>query len=253
MGSYEPVAALLRGLDVLHCLNEHGPMTVGQLHDRTGIAKPTVVRVLETLAHAGYVMVHPAERRYAVTARVMTLSNGYQAQSHLLAVATPILERHRQAAGWPIELGVFDQDAMVILDTSRTPGYLSVNTRPGSRVPVLHTALGRAYLAALPETELTLLLANLATRPAAEFDAARAPDDLHRQLIATRERAYAMADTEHPLTNGRAVACAVVHGGRPVASVNVVVHVSAMPLKTFEQEQGQAIRALASEIATALM
>ncbi len=250
MGSYEPVAALLRGLDVLACLNERGPQSVGQIHEQTGIAKPTVVRVLETLAHAGYVMVLAGERRYTVTAKVLALANGYEAQSHLLSVATPVLERHRKNVGWPIELGIFDQDAMVILDTSRTPGYLSVNTKPGSRVPVLRTALGRAFLAALPEQELPVLLAAMAGNPDTDFDPARQPAPLLEQLDATRRRGYAMADTESPLTNGRAVACAVLHLGRPVASVNVVVHISAMPLKAFEREYGRAIRDLAAEISS---
>lgn len=252
MGSYEPVAALLRGLDVLHCLNERGPMAVGQIHDETGIAKPTVVRILETLTYAGYVMMQPGERRYAVTAKVLGLSNGYEAQSHLLSVAGPILERHRQAAGWPIELGIFDADAMVILDTSRAPGYLSVNTKPGSRVPLLRTALGRAYLAALPESELRMVLASLESKPGPDYDAARAPKALLSQLANTRKHGYAMADTESPLTNGRAVACAVVYQGRPVASVNVVVHMSAMPLAAFEREYGHSIKELAAEIGAAI-
>ena len=48
-------------------------MTVGELHKNTGIAKPTLVRILETLQHARYVGQRNPELRYAVTAKVLQL------------------------------------------------------------------------------------------------------------------------------------------------------------------------------------
>ncbi|SHI20771.1 IclR family transcriptional regulator domain-containing protein [Pollutimonas bauzanensis] len=251
MGSYEPVVALMRGLEILRCLNEEGAATVGQLHARTGFAKPTIVRILETLIHTGYVQALGAERRYAVTAGVLALSNGYDAQTRLLDVACPILDTYRQALGWPIELGVFDTDTMVILNTSREPGFLSINRRPGSRVPVLRTALGRAYLAALAPEVLEKVLSRLSAKPGADFDLARQAADVHAMLSATRRRGYSVADTE-TLSNGRALACAIRHNGLPVASVNIVVHVSAMSLSELEEKFGGPIQSIAQEIAKVL-
>ncbi|MGB6102898.1 MAG: IclR family transcriptional regulator C-terminal domain-containing protein [Pusillimonas sp.] len=247
MGSYEPVVALMRGLEILRCLNEEGAATVGQLHAKTGIAKPTIVRILETLIHSGYVQALGAERKYAVTAGVLALSNGYDAQTRLLDVACPILDTYRQALGWPIELGVFDTDTMVILNTSREPGFLSINRKPGSRVPVLRTALGRAYLAALAPEILDAILQRLKARPDSDFDLARQPAQMRVILSDTRKRGYAVANTE-TLSNGRALACAIKHDGVPVASVNIVVHVSAMSLDEFERKFGEPIRTIAREI-----
>lgn len=251
MGSYEPVVALMRGLDILRCLNEQGPVTVGQLHAHTGIAKPTIVRVLETLAHMGYVQRCDDGPKYTVTAKVLTLANGYDAQAQLLAVASPILDAQRQAVGWPIELGVFDHDAMVILNTSRKAGVLAINRKPGSRVPVLRTALGRAYLAALAPAVLHDHLQRLAQQPDPDFDLARRPDAFAAILAAAREHGYAVADTE-TLSNGRALACAILHGHAPIASVNIVVHTSAMSRAELEQRYGGVIRAIAAEISAAL-
>jgi len=251
MGSYEPVIALMRGLDVLRCLNESGPAAVGTIHARTGIAKPTVVRVLETLVHTGYVQRSDADKTYAVTAKVLTLANGYDAQAQLLAVASPILDARRQAVGWPIELGIFDNDAMVILNTSRKAGFLAINRKPGSRVPVLRTALGRAYLAALEPAVLQGHLRQLAQLPGGDFDPARRGPELAGLLAEARGRGYAVADTE-TLSNGRALGCAVLHGGAPIASVNIVVHASAMSRAELEKRFGPVVRAIAGEISAAL-
>lgn len=251
MGSYDPVVALMRGIEILRCLNESGPSTVGALHAQTGIAKPTVVRVLETLVHLGYVQRNEAEKKYSVTAKVLTLANGYDAQAQLLAVAGPILDAHRQAVGWPIELGIFDADAMVILNTSRKAGVLAINRKPGSRVPVLRTALGRSYLAALAPSVLQDLLCTLAAQPGPEFDLARQRDRLEPILAAARELGYAVADTE-TLSNGRALGCAVLQEDAPIASVNIVVHVSAMSRAELERRFGAVVRAIAAEISAAL-
>ena len=54
MTSYRPVNAVLRGLDVLLATNRlKGRATVGEIHRHTGLDKATIVRMLETLAHAG--------------------------------------------------------------------------------------------------------------------------------------------------------------------------------------------------------
>ena len=93
MTSYDPVIALTRGLEVLKSLNELGPASVGELHQATSIAKPTIVRMLETLVHAGYVHFLPQERQYQVTARVLLLSNGYELQHQLIRLARPLTRR----------------------------------------------------------------------------------------------------------------------------------------------------------------
>ena len=253
MSSYEPIGALLRGLDVLRALNEGGPQAIKDLHRVTGIAKPTLVRIVETLQHAGYVGEGDADRRYAVTPRVLGLANGYEAQRWLMEVAGPLLDEFRASAGWPVELGVFDADAIVILNTSRQAGYLSVNRKPGSRVSLLKTALGRAYLGALSEEACATLLSRLASRPEDEFDAARSPRP-YRRLLAlldqVREQGYATADRE-TLTNGRALAVAIVVDGTPIASVNLVAHASAMSMDEFEQKWAEKLMRFGRQVSLA--
>lgn len=251
MASYEPIGALLRGLEVLRALNEGGAQTIGDLYSVTGISKPTLVRIIETLHHAGYVDTGNVERRYSVTPRVLSLANGYEEQRWIMEVAGPLLDAFRATAGWPVELGVFDTDAMVILNTSRQSGYLSVNRKPGSRVPLLKTALGRAYVGALTLEERRSLIARLALRTEEEFESARSPRTLERLLDVVRERGYSTADRE-TLSNGRALAVAIIVDGKPRASVNLVAHSSAMSMAELEDKWAPQIVELGKRIAAAL-
>lgn len=251
MPSYEPVAALMRGLDLLSALNEQGPSTVGELHQVTAIAKPTIVRMLETLSYAGYVDFSPDQRRYQVTARVLQLSNGYELQHQLLKLASPILKRYRAEVGWPIELGVFDHDAMVIIDTSREPDTFSVNRKAGSRLAVLSSALGRAYLSALSDEALNPILSTLMAQQQTNGHQDTRRDDIIQLIKACKLRGYGYADRTLA-SNACAIAAAIRVNGKPIGSVNIAAHVAAMRLDDLEEKHGKTIQILADEISAAL-
>lgn len=251
MSSYVPIGAVLRGLNILRALNESGPMTVGDLHKRTGIAKPTVVRIIETLQHAGYVGQKDPELRYSVTARVLQLGNGYNEQQDLLLAATPLLDRFRELVTWPVEIGVFDHDAMVILNTSRRPAFLSVNRRAGSRVPLLRTSLGKAYLGALTDEQLHTLVKYLAQNPGPDFELARHPRKFCTLIRQIRKNGYGYSDRE-TISNGCTLAAAIKRGSQPIGSVNIVVLASAMSMQEIETRYSPKIIDLAKRISKEL-
>ena len=55
MPSFEPVTAVLRAFDVLLTVNRLKEASVGDIFRETGLNRPTIVRMLETLIHAGFV------------------------------------------------------------------------------------------------------------------------------------------------------------------------------------------------------
>ena len=70
MGSYKPVNAVIRGMEVLAAVNKlKGKATVGEIHRETAIDKATIVRMLETLMHAGYVYRDDDRTMYEVTGK----------------------------------------------------------------------------------------------------------------------------------------------------------------------------------------
>ena len=77
MPTYEPVTAILRGLAVLETIAAKGPVAIKDLHAATGLPKSTLVRLIETLIHAGYVYSTGSEPLYALSARSLTLAGGF--------------------------------------------------------------------------------------------------------------------------------------------------------------------------------
>ncbi|MEK9751849.1 MAG: IclR family transcriptional regulator C-terminal domain-containing protein [Rhodospirillaceae bacterium] len=230
MSSYAPVTALVRGLDVLHALNTLGGKAgVGAVHEMTAIPKPTIVRILETLIHTGYVARVGSSKVYALTAKCMALAGGFDAYDYLLRQAAPVLEAVRRRLVWPSDLAVLDRNAMVIIETSRQPGVLSFNRTVGSRVPLLTTALGRAFLANAAPDVRARVLADLAASDDPSNTIAKTPARADALLDAVRERGFATSDREH-MSVVRAIAFPIFFNGDILAAVNVFVVAEAMTL-----------------------
>ena len=109
MTSFRPVIALSRGLEVLRAINQERQSTVGSLHKATGLNKATIVRMLETLEHEGYVVRRTEPASYAPTGRALLLSAGYDEPTWIGGIAEPILNKFRKQIHWPSDIAVLDQ------------------------------------------------------------------------------------------------------------------------------------------------
>ena len=161
MASYKPVEAVLRGLEVLRILNRKNPATVRTIHWETGIDKSTIIRMLETLIHAGYVTRDAVSGTYSVTGRVLQLSTGFIRYEKAAEACADILAKFRAAHGWPSDFVIRDDDAMILVQTSRESGPFRFNRSSGFRAPMLDTSVGKAYLASCGPEETDAILKRL--------------------------------------------------------------------------------------------
>ncbi len=243
------VNALHRGLAILRAIND-GHAQLREISAAAKLPKSTIARMLETLVADGYVA-QDSQKGYRVTARVLTLSRGYNAHESLLKAAQPVLEGLRKHQVWPSDLAVFDQDAMVVLDTGRDPGTLSLNRTVGSRLPVLVTSLGRAFLGFAADELVDRTLSRLA-RSTDPFDApAKNAAAVRRVLAQVRRQGYATGDREYQRTT-RTLAVPILVNSAPVASLNIMVVPGAMRMEQLVKSLLPALSAAARTIGAAL-
>jgi IclR family mhp operon transcriptional activator len=227
MPSFRPVIALSRGLEILRVINQERQSTVGSLHKATGLNKATIVRMLETLEHEGYVVRRAEPPSYAPTGRALLLSAGYDEPTWIGGIAEPILNKFRQQIHWPSDVAVLDQEAMVIAHTTRVGGSLLFHRPPGFRFPVLGTSMGRAYLAFCEPAEQERIAARLALNPEPWNDLARNPAKLTKALRTIRDAGFAVMDEGYSrrVFGGAvwAIGVPVVLRDRLFASMNVMM------------------------------
>ena len=252
MTSYAPVTAFVRGLEILRALNRlGGKANIGRVHAATNIPKPTIVRLFETLIHAGYVWRDEVDRTYVLTAKTMSLSEGFRAYDDFLAHCRPIHDRARERLVWPSDMAILDRNEMAIIDTSREPESLWFNRTVGSRVPILVTALGRAFLAFMPNDEQEKVLEELKSSRHRFDQIARDQARVRALLDEARDRGFATSNQEF-MDQTRAIAYPIRAQGKVVASTNVIVIAEAMSLNDVIQRYGPILKEFTQEMERSL-
>lgn len=233
MPSYRPVTATLRGLEVLAATSRLGSRaTLAEIHRLTGFDKSTILRMLETLEHAGFVIRDEDRRSWQVTGKTLQLSAGYDRHRAVGTIVAPALAAFRTAVGWPSDVALFDHDSMLVVETSREPGPMFLNRRPGYRAPVLGTSLGLAYLAHCPAPERAAFLTRVAEDPAPWNELARRPQKAERLFAEIRARGYAEMSPSYAAREYddmiSSLGVPIIRDGRVYAAMNTLYLLNAL-------------------------
>ena len=247
MAGHRNVRSVERALDLLGALNRTSDPTIGALTSETGLNRTTVYRLLKTLSDAGYVSRSPFDDRFRLTSKVKLLSEGFDDEAWIVSIASPALGRLLRRVTWPTDIATFDQDSMLIrVTTHRFSPFSTYQAMVGQHMPMLRSALGRAYLAFCPETERVQILDILERRG---IDARLSSDRtaVDRLIDKTRRQGYAAnyGEVEHQAS---AIALPIFRAGRVLGTLNMIFFSSAMTIAEAVQRHIDDLRATIREI-----
>ncbi len=162
------ITALGRGLGVLRCFGPRDRWLANQeIAARTGLAKPTVSRLVYTLTQLGFLRHAQSPRRYALGSAAVSLGYSALTQIDIRRAARPLLHALSQQTNASVHLAINDALHMQVIDTYWHSSAFVIDI--GSRVPVVTTSLGRAYVCSLPEEERKAILEQIRARRPAEW------------------------------------------------------------------------------------
>ncbi len=90
-----------RLLTIIRSINELGICTVLDLHRATGISRPAVHRIVDSLCSLGYIERISGQSSVRLTSLILTLSNGYKPDYQLAETAMPVLAKLQERIRWP--------------------------------------------------------------------------------------------------------------------------------------------------------
>ena len=213
-----PVDKALELLDAL--VQPEGPHRLADLAAHTGLPKPTVHRLLGTLAANGFAAALPGGR-YRAGPRLLGLAATALADSPELRLARPVLADLRLRTGQLAHYSVRDGDTAVHLAQSEPADTYRIPVRVGGSVPLHSSAVGLAMLSALPAAEVAEALGTAAL-PAVTPRTVTDPEAVRAALDAVRTQGFAV-DDEQTEPDVRAVAAPVTGAdGRPVGAIGII-------------------------------
>lgn len=240
------IEALARGLEVLAAFPAgRAALSLTEVAEATGLARPTARRILLTLTELGHV--RAVDGGFALTPRVLELGVAYVRSQGLWDTARPHMEALVARTRESCSIAQLDGSDVVYVARVAVPKIVGLSVQIGTRFPALPTSLGKVLLAALPPAELEEVLAQ-PTRSGLE--ARWRPDRAERDAALREVRARGWALTDEQLALGiRSVAAPLRDGsGRTVAAINVNTHAAETPLERLLDEHLPLLLAAAGEI-----
>ncbi|MGB3327570.1 MAG: IclR family transcriptional regulator [Thermomicrobiales bacterium] len=144
------IRALDRGLDILEAFSLTQPeLSIGEIGEKAGLPKPTVVRLLSVLAERGYVERVVGAERYRLGVRTLEAGSVYLQSTSLEAEARPIMRRLADATGQTANLGILDRGQVVHVEVVAPDRPVRFWASIGKREDAYVSGLGKVLLTTL--------------------------------------------------------------------------------------------------------
>ncbi len=139
-----------KALDILEDLSEHGPSALAELHQRLGLDKGTLHRLLKLLKQRDFVDQDRSDRRYFNTTKMFQLGGREIERGGLRVLARPSLEQLAATFREVVHVAIMGaQDRPICVDKiEAAPSFQArLNLNLGSEVSLYASSLGKCLLA----------------------------------------------------------------------------------------------------------
>lgn len=241
------VTALARGLDILRAFSiEDTYLGNRELAERTGIPRPTVSRLTQTLTTLGYLRYADTLGKYQLGAAVLALGYRFLASNGVRDLARPHMQALADNTNCAIALGAPDRMHMTYIEVCQGKGPLVMRLQIGARLPLPLTSMGRAYFSALPQKRREELLEDIRQADPDSWSA-------HRRMLQAAVREYESKGfcTSLGEWNGEVSAVGVplcLEGGAQVMALNCGGSALRLTRPVLEENLGPRLARLARQV-----
>ncbi len=246
------VIALARGLELLRCF-EPGDSFLGnqELVERSGFSKATVSRLTYTLVRLGYLNYHTDKSRYSLGSAVLVTAHSLLVNMRVRRYARPLMQEMANQVQGVVSLGIRHGMAMMYVescasDLSGSPVVVGL----GSRIPLVRSAMGRAYLASLPEASREELMQQIKARDPRAWPTTK--EHIRQALVCYGRNGFCMSDQDLA-QDSRAVGVGLKCGENEVQmAFNCGVPTFRLAPRQLELDIGPRLRGLVRHIETVM-
>ena len=154
------VLTLARGLVVLNCFDKRRvDLSNKEIAEITGLSKPTISRITYTSAKFGFLHYSDRLHRYSLGLAVLATAHPLLSQMKIKQIARPLMQQMANEVGGAVSIGMQFGSQMIYIESCAPAASVNpVVAGVGAQIPIYRTAMGRAYLAGLPESMRKQLL-----------------------------------------------------------------------------------------------
>ncbi len=215
------IQVLDRALALLEVLSHQGPdLTLAQLSELLKLHKSTTHRLIMVMERHRLIEKNSNTGKYRLGLKLFELGTKAIGQLDLRERARPFLERAVLETGETVHLCVYDDGEVVYLDKVEPTRSVRLASSVGRRNPAYCTAVGKALMAFLPESQVEAAAAKHGFRQLTRRTISNMLE-LKSELVKVRKRGYAVDNEE----NEEGVCCVGApvwsFSPHPVAAISV--------------------------------
>jgi len=220
--------------DVLKFLIDNGPrqepVSFAQMAKAIPFSRTTIHRILYSLEKLGYVKKAEIAAHYCLAIKFFEFAGVMVHCNYLQSICRSLMNELKERHLESVNLGVIQNGQVVHIDVVQGTNVLRVAAFPGERNPVHCTALGKAILAFLPESELNAILGKIVLDRRTPKTITK-KSILRAHLAVVRRRGIAV-DAEENLSGVTCIAAPIFNdAGRVVAALSLSGPTSRMNAK----------------------
>lgn len=208
---------------------------VTELSNQLDIKPSSMHRFLSVLSKLGYVQKNDLTGKYFATLKIFQLGVSVRNKLSLISIARPYMEELGEILNETVNIAVFAQNNVVVIDRVQSPETLRTNIIVGQHLPAYCTAFGKVFLAAMPAKELNRYLKTTELKPLTRQTIVE-PQALRDELTKIAEDGYAIDNRELD-ENIRCIASPIRdESGKVIAALSYsgpTTRVTMVRLKTF--------------------
>lgn len=233
-GTRKIIGSVQRAIDILNLFNDRvSELGVTDVAKALDLHKSTVSGLIQTLEINGYLEQNPENKKYRLGLKLIERASVLLNQFEIRDIALPYLEELHSWCDEAINLAIRDETQVVYIERLLSSQPLGMRTEVGKRASVHSTALGRAMLSCLSDSELVHMAHSMSLDGVTERTITT-PQALIDDVKATRVRGYAIDDEENEL-GARCVSAPILnHLGEPVAAISISVPLPRIPYEKLD-------------------
>ena len=214
------VRSVLKAVRILETVGSSRGITVTELAETLELPKSSTHDILSTLEQEGLIGKDHELNRYHLGLRLFELGNLALEDLEIRRVATPYLRRLNSELDETVHLTVLEDDEVLYVECFESTKRLRTYSVIGVRAPLHCTAVGKAILAGLPETEADRIIKQHGL-PRFTDSTITETSALRVELEKITQRGYSIDNIEHE-EGVRCVGAAIRdHAGSAVGSISV--------------------------------
>ncbi len=215
------VPNLERGLEILEYMARcDQEVSISVLSRELGFPANSVMRIMNALAHHGYVLRNPDTKEYMLSNKMMSICVGRASHKNLMEMSMDVMRAIRDEIGETVVISVMEKNEGLILEQVQGLHPFRFVCDPGTRQAVNASSSTKAIIAFMEKDDRERVLKAI-RYPRLTINSITSAKEFRKELIEVEKKGYAL-DRAEALDGVHCVGAPILNAaGHAVAAITV--------------------------------